>query len=377
MRQESKKIRYDHVFEGSFKKVLIVQISSVARLVCTSSLVHDLKESSGAHVALLVRPHWVEVAQSIPGVDEVIPTGKDRADIGLFEAVSLGRALGRKNFDVLIAPDSTLHLALLAGLSGTKARIAYRSGIGRLFYNFKVNANMRQSCLQLRDQDLLRILRIDSSQNRLRMKAPKRMDEYLADFYSKNNLEPGEKMVAFCLDSPRPVMRWPAVYFSSLAQSLLARGFKPVLLGIGSNRKISLEIIKSVGQYLPSYFSDELSRLGSVLSKCSMTVGGDSGLVHMSRALGVPTVLIFGPSDPRRFHYEDHTRVLYSSVRCQPCSYRGNKQCPESHHDCMRLVSPERVMEALRQIADLQTPVPLAAQVGEGEIRKSESIPLR
>ncbi len=368
----------DHpVIKSTFNKVLIVQLSSPTRLVCMSSLVHDLKEYGDIHVAILVRSRWGELAASIPGVDEVIRTRKNGSGISLFETIRLSKLLRKKHFDVLISPDSTGHLALLARLSGIAVRVGYRQGWGRLFYNFKVDTNNRQMCIQVRNQDLLKVLGVESPGTKLRLIAPKRLDEYLDDFYSKNDIEPDEKLVAFCLDSSRPIMRWPTVYFSSLAESLLTRGIRPVLLGAAADRRIAVEIYKSVGHSLPACFSDELSTVTAVLSKAAMVVGGDSGLTHASRAFGIPTVVIFGPSDPRRFHFEDRTRVLDAKLKCRPCSYHGNGACPESHHDCMRLVSPERVLDALREIGDLMTPAPQPAQVGEGETSISDGLPLR
>ena len=60
-----------------------------------------------------------------------------------------------------------------------------------------------------------------------------------------------------------------------------------------------------------------------------------------SVALGVPGITLFGPTDVAwtRTHYEREI-CLHHAVPCGPCSRRV---CPLSHHDCMRLLSVERV----------------------------------
>ncbi len=42
----------------------------------------------------------------------------------------------------------------------------------------------------------------------------------------------------------------------------------------------------------------ELAEAGAVLSECALYVGNDSGITHLAAGLGVPTVAVFGPTDP-------------------------------------------------------------------------------
>jgi heptosyltransferase-2 len=38
--------------------------------------------------------------------------------------------------------------------------------------------------------------------------------------------------------------------------------------------------------------------VGAVLKRCQLFLGHDSGLSHLAGAVGVPSVLLFGPTDP-------------------------------------------------------------------------------
>jgi len=42
----------------------------------------------------------------------------------------------------------------------------------------------------------------------------------------------------------------------------------------------------------------DLPLLAAVLSQCSLFIGNDSGITHLAAALGVPTIALFGPTDP-------------------------------------------------------------------------------
>jgi ADP-heptose:LPS heptosyltransferase len=199
---------------------------------------------------------------------------------------------------------------------------------------------------------------IRSAGTRLRLKAPRKRQDYVDDFLRRNRIELGARLVGMCIGAYWPTKRWPPVYFASLGESLRERGYQPVLLGGPAERDLTAQIMESVRVPLLSCVGNTLRESAALLQACEMTVGGDSGLTHMARALGVPTVLIYGPTDHRAHTFGDRTRVLTAKVKCRPCSPHGPRRCPERHHDCMRLVSPESVLEALGEIANLQTPVP-------------------
>lgn len=70
-------------------------------------------------------------------------------------------------------------------------------------------------------------------------------------------------------------------------------------------------------------------------------VCNDSGPMHVAGAFGVPTVAVFGPTDPQATHPWAHPRlrVVRHAVPCAPCQAR---RCPLQHHACMReLAAPE------------------------------------
>jgi heptosyltransferase-2 len=71
--------------------------------------------------------------------------------------------------------------------------------------------------------------------------------------------------------------------------------------------------------------------------------------VHAARALGVPTVAFFGPTDPTQHAWEPSTRVVVRGVPCQPCHPHGPAVCPLGHHDCLRTLEVEPLLSAVRE----------------------------
>jgi heptosyltransferase-2 len=95
--------------------------------------------------------------------------------------------------------------------------------------------------------------------------------------------------------------------------------------------------------------------LMAVTSVCDLFIGNNSGPLHVATALGIPTVSIMGPTDPRRFAPRGAApRILRLELPCSPCQ-RG--RC--WHHTCLQGIDAEPVIAAALEI--LSAPLERAA----------------
>ncbi|MEO0651469.1 MAG: glycosyltransferase family 9 protein [Planctomycetota bacterium] len=92
----------------------------------------------------------------------------------------------------------------------------------------------------------------------------------------------------------------------------------------------------------------DLPELAALCARAAAVVTMDSGPRHVARAVGAPTVTLFGPTDPR------HTlaagppeRRLRVEVECGPC-HREQCLLPEPQaHRCTARLTPESVAQAV------------------------------
>jgi ADP-heptose:LPS heptosyltransferase len=82
--------------------------------------------------------------------------------------------------------------------------------------------------------------------------------------------------------------------------------------------------------------------------------------MHMARALGVPTLAIFGSTDPAMFDFAGHA-MLFAGVECAPCSFFGRSRCPRGHFRCMLDLTEERAWNALSPLLRAGRRLPLSA----------------
>src|SRR5262249_53612370 len=107
-----------------------------------------------------------------------------------------------------------------------------------------------------------------------------------------------------------------------------------------------------------------LPELPAALGLCKVLVTNDSGPMHIAVARAVPVVAIFCATTSTLgfYPYSSKAIVLEKDLSCRPCSSHGGRRCPLGTEDCIRLISPEHVFQAVERLLDLACrPEPAAA----------------
>ena len=97
----------------------------------------------------------------------------------------------------------------------------------------------------------------------------------------------------------RPEKRWPLEKFSELARQLLADGLSPVLVGGSSEAKILEKISADCPESHNLCGQTSLLQIAALARHARVSVGNDTGPMHLVAAMGCKTVVLYGPSsDP-------------------------------------------------------------------------------
>ena len=116
------------------------------------------------------------------------------------------------------------------------------------------------------------------------------------------------------------------------AESVVAAAAHPAVRGLGGIEDLSIGLSKAVYR------------------RATASVSSDSGPRHIAAAFGVPTVALIGPTDPRSGRSDDrHCTEIRLDLPCSPCD---KEVCPLRHHDCMRLITVDRVGQAVLALLD-------------------------
>jgi ADP-heptose:LPS heptosyltransferase len=98
-----------------------------------------------------------------------------------------------------------------------------------------------------------------------------------------------------------------------------------------------------------------LSQAAAVLARAALYVGSDSGLAHLSAAVGTRAITLFAPADPDRVcPFGNRDLVVKSCNDCSPCfMYPWQRPAPKikcREPYCIDGIEVERVMEKIRNV---------------------------
>ncbi|KAB2908394.1 MAG: glycosyltransferase family 9 protein [Ignavibacteriales bacterium] len=110
------------------------------------------------------------------------------------------------------------------------------------------------------------------------------------------------------------------------------------VLAMISGKNLRTTELESIGQYLPQ------------LEKAAMMIANDTGPIHLAAWFGLPTVAIFGPTNPLFCKQPgDHHIAIMKKLDCSPtrfnyCYLDAGRSCP--HRECLTRITVEEVEKA-------------------------------
>ena len=317
-------------------RVLVVQPAFLGDVVFTSALVDALAERF-AEVDVCVTPRGRDAALATPGAARVQvfdKRGDDAGPAGLWRAA---RRLRERRYDAAALPHRSPRSALLAWLARIPRRVGFRGAPGSPLYTERVAAPAGP--YTRREAALARALGAEPRPMRLapRPEWVRAADERLRGVSSAP--------AALCIGSEWETKIWPAAHFATLADHLAERGLTPVLLGGPREKPLAEAVQARAGARCLDTTGNSIGEALAILARSAICVGGDSGLVHAARAMGVPTVALFGPTAPLVHELGPKERAVTLGLDCSPCSAHGQRRCPLGHHRCLRDLPAGLVLE--------------------------------
>jgi heptosyltransferase I len=265
--------------------------------------------------------------------------------------------LRAQRYDLVIDWLGSPRTALWTALSGARLRVGYDLPRRRWAYNVRVPRN-RDGELALRGfageafLDPLRALGLDVTPWRAVAAgagpAPTCVTAeggaspfaaWLADWLAGG---PGPRAV-LVMSATWPAKAWPARHVAGLWRRLDAAGVRAVLAPGPGDEGLRADL---AGHLPPAAVAppSTLAEMATLLRRCDVFVGTDNGLRHLAARLGVPTVTVFGPTDPAGWNPPGPRHVsVRTGESCSPCDLT---ECPVPGRPCLERLEPGPVAAA-------------------------------
>ncbi|MEP6706198.1 MAG: lipopolysaccharide heptosyltransferase II [Pyrinomonadaceae bacterium] len=323
-----------------------------------------------AHLSLFARSTTAGLFTDANLVDEVVVS--DRSGW-----LSLGNEIAewkRGQFDLAILFPNSFQVALIAALASVPVRLGYAAQ-GR---GFLLTHSLPAPEWRVSRHEVFYYLNIVSELERLLHGTSQMMEREpdvslqvsderqieASEVLRRLGARDGRTLVALCPGSINSrAKRWPAERYAALADRLIDELDVEVLLtGSPGERDVSLQVANHMRHRpIMATGTTDLSSAIAMLSLVDLLVTNDTGPAHIASAMGRPTLVIFGPTNPLTTRpFSAVAEMIRQPPVCAPCMLRD---CPIDHR-CLTAISPDEVFQRAAALLGMSEKLKFVELVG-------------
>lgn len=325
-------------------RILILKPSSLGDIIHTLPLVHCLKRTwPGCHIGWVVQEAFARMLENDPAVDSVhqisIPSTSDPRSgrLAIIQAAGqtrrtvshLRQVFQRNPYDLVLDLHASFRSGLLgrANPGGERFGFAGARELNTLFQDHLIF--VPPQTVHALDKNLLFCGQLGCSVTgedfflRGGDAAERRINSLLAGY----GVTSEDKIVYIHATARWKSKFWFPERWAQLADRLIETEKVKVLFGGGGGDRDYVSAIEAKMTKTPIVTAGRctLAEAASLIGRCAVYVGLDSGPMHMAAMAGVPVVVLFGPTHPERVgpYGVDHVIVKAGNLDCLACRKRS------------------------------------------------------
>ena len=334
----------------SIQRIVVRGTNWVGDAVMTVPALRELRRLfPNAHLTLVTRSWAQELFADADFIDELLVN--DRRGLGAVRAQV--HEWKERKFDLAVLFQNAFEAALIPAL----ARIPFRIGYATERRGFLLTHSLDFPEWRSSKHEVFYYLNIVAALERLIKDNNRKPDDYepesqlkvsegrranAVNFLVRHGVDGEHKLIALCPGSINSrAKRWPAESFAALADLLIDRHAQVLLIGSPEELDVSLEVARRM-RHEPILLTGKtnLSQAIEILDTVDLLITNDTGPAHIAAALGRPTLVIFGPTNPLTTRpFSSNSEIVRHPPECAPCMLRD---CPIDHR-CMTAISPGEV----------------------------------
>jgi len=263
-------------------------------------------------------------------------------------AYSVARRIRKEKYSLIIDMWSNPRSAQITFLSGAKYRLGYSYRGRRYAYNIKVNAGRGDVHSAEHNLELLKAIDVPIISKNIHYHINKNSREKADRFIKELNLI-NKIIIGIIPSGGWESKRCDAEKWIEICRELINKFDVFLLLLWGPGDEKDVDKIKSKLKHdillSPETDVDEMSAL---INNCDVIIANDSGPMHIAAALDVPTLGLFGPTNPKNHgpYNTNSDYIIKDDLHCIIC----NKLTCPYNHECMKELPVNEVIKKVEQL---------------------------
>jgi heptosyltransferase-2 len=335
---------------GSFERILVRVPNWIGDAVLCLPALECLKALyPSSSVTVLTKSRAVPVFRHNPAVEDIIEYEDRSRHSGIKGRLVLSGEIRERRFDLAVLFQNAFDAAFIAYISRIPRRVGYARDLRTKLLTTPVPVTKE---IKSRHQVYYYLNIVKALGGSVPASPVPRIylakDElaWAGEFLRKNGLDKSVLIGAAPGASYGPAKRWMPEHFATVLKEFSFRhGAVPIIFGGAEDAETCKTVSDLVpGKHLNLAGTVDLRQFMSILSYLKVFITNDSGPMHISAALGVPTVAVFGSTDPALTGpLGPQVRVMIKKADCSPCFER---ECLYNDFRCLASIKPEEVLEA-------------------------------
>ena len=342
------------------QKFLIIKLSSIGDIVHALPFLRTLRKNHPkAYIAWIIEKSFQDLIKCNPDLDEVIPipTKHWRQNLNIKswdEVCRTRKLLKERQFDWTFDLQGLIKTGVIARSTGAPNRVGFhrkncREKINTWFNNNQSDYLSSGSHIVDRCLSQLSALGDFHFQTDFNISISAEDEHTSEDFMKKNNKLTEKPIAGINPGGGFPTKLWSIERYALLADRLAEELGFSILLTWGPGEKEMVQNIAGSMKH-PSWIAPKTTIAESIglYKKLSLFEGGDSGPFHICWAIGVPTISVWGPTDPNRNGaYSKSHQAVFHQLNCIFC---WKRKCPLGTTECMDKITVQKMFEATKKL---------------------------
>ncbi|MBI5826742.1 MAG: lipopolysaccharide heptosyltransferase II [Deltaproteobacteria bacterium] len=301
-----------------------------------------------ARITVLAKSRVIPVFENNPDLDGIIEYDDKGRHGGLKGRFRLRGEVRKRGFDMAVLFQNAFDAAFIAFISGIPERVGYARDLRTRLLTRPVIVTEE---VKKRHQahyylNIVRELGGQCAEKPMpRLYVSEKEGAWALRFLEDNSIGSTPVIGAAPGASYGPAKRWTAEGFASVLSRLSARyGAVPLIFGGRDDAQACAEVSGRIKtRHIDLCGMTNLRESIALLRRLKVFITNDSGPMHLSAALGTPTVAVFGSTSPQLTGpLGEKTAVVTAGMECSPCFERV---CRYGHYGCLTSIGADTVAE--------------------------------
>jgi lipopolysaccharide heptosyltransferase II len=329
--------------KSKIRKILCIKPRGIGDIVLSTIIIENLISNfPGVKIDYLTESFAKPSIEDNPNINKILTMGKK--EFPLWVALRIRK----ERYDLLIDLWSNPRTAQITFLSGVKYRVGYSYRGRRYAYNIPATSERGTGHSAEHNLELLKAINVPIISKNVQYFLSPSAKEYANSIF-KSYFKENDFVVGIIPSCGRESGRCEPTKWVEICQGISKIYDAKFLIIWGPGDENDADYIsKNLGEKTVVAPKTDLKQMAGLISLCNLIISNDSGPMHISAALGRPTLGIFGPTDPvgHRPYSPISDYVNKADLFCIICH---KIKCPYGH-ECMLELPVDLVLSKISAI---------------------------